>query len=220
MGRPLTDDGAPVPPEELEEHGRTHQYSMPCCLCPVLLKSTFYRASKVGIVQFFGQGETDDKVSYHAKYVAACAEQRCGYFVVLDDHFNKDTQPVGYFRKRDKRGPLWNDPFHFDETEEEVKTSGIRQIYSDLQDDSMKNLRGTRKLLRLENPRWFADMEADLAALVFEGLPAQQFWDLFSQCTRCKFVLPRHYFPYAHKCATEVVRQNMNLRVPGVHWQS
>lgn len=134
----------------------------------------------------------------------------------------------------DKRLPLWNDPFLFmtDETEEGVKKSGVRQICADLQDSSNEILRGTRKrklyssppmipssswssteiaVLRREDPDLFIRMEKDLATLVFEGLPAEKFWDVFAQCTRCKFVAPRHYFPYMHKCATQTMEQSTRI---------
>lgn len=41
------------------------------------------------------------------------------------------------------------------------------------------------------------------------GLPATKFWDLFVQCTKCNYVMPRHYFPYAHPCTVSIVEANL-----------
>ena len=48
-------------------------------------------------------------------------------------------------------------------------------------------------------------MQDLLHSLLAEGLPAEGFWDLFVQCTDCKYVMPRHYFPYYHPCVVRIV---------------
>lgn len=50
-----------------------------------------------------------------------------------------------------------------------------------------------------------------LKQLLIKGLSADNFWDLFVQCTDCRFVMPRQYFPYYHQCVVQVVHQQLGL---------
>ncbi|RXW18050.1 hypothetical protein EST38_g7806 [Candolleomyces aberdarensis] len=79
---PILANGKPVSPWKLDEHSHTHFYQTPCCLCPFLDGSATYKRSKIGWVQFLAQTQTGDIYS-DGKYVAACAEQRCGYFGMI-----------------------------------------------------------------------------------------------------------------------------------------
>lgn len=58
--------------------------------------------------------------------------------------------------------------------------------------------------LRREDPRKFFHLQGSLKTLLSKGLPADEFWNLFIQCTDCKYVMPQQYFPYYHACAGEV----------------
>ena len=75
-----------------------------------------------------------------------------------------------------------------------------------------RKLKSTHTVLRQEDPDHFNRLEKDLAALIFQGLSSEKFWDLFVQCTKCKFVIPRHYFPYQHECASRPSAARGHLR--------
>lgn len=66
-------------------------------------------------------------------------------------------------------------------------------------------------VLRREDPDKFVEFERLLEKLLKNGLSSEKFWDIFVQCTTCNYVMPRHYFPYAHPCTTSVVEANLAL---------
>lgn len=43
-----------------------------------------------------------------------------------------------------------------------------------------------------------------LETLLEEGLPASNFWGLFIQCAECNHVVPRHLYPYRHRCSKRI----------------
>ncbi|KAJ3533204.1 hypothetical protein NMY22_g7437 [Coprinellus aureogranulatus] len=104
------------------------------------------------------------------------------------------------------------DPFLFmtDDTEESIKKTGLRQ-FQVLRDDSNNGLRGTNRLLKREDPENYLKLQDLLKRLILRGLPADQFWDLFTQCTDCRFVMPRQYFPYCHPCVSQVIHRQLGL---------
>lgn len=138
------------------------------------------------------------------------------------------------------------DPFHFvtDDTEESAKRAGLRQVQI-LRDDGDNCLRGSRMrehpfslisstgcslpfsaVLRREDPEKFIEFERLTEKLLTGGLPSTKFWEIFVQCTKCNYVMPRQYFPYAHPCTVSIVEANLAftghrtvLRKRLAHWQ-
>ncbi|TEB18668.1 hypothetical protein FA13DRAFT_1719694 [Coprinellus micaceus] len=94
---------------------------------------------------------------------------------------------------------------YYGDTAETVKRAGLRQIEV-LRDESNTGLRGTRHLLRREDPERFWQLEDEIEKLLTKGLPGTKFWDLFMQCAKCNYVMPAHHFPYYHECAAIVIR--------------
>ncbi|KAJ3539560.1 hypothetical protein NMY22_g4685 [Coprinellus aureogranulatus] len=190
-------EGSPVPPDALDRYRHTHHFKGPCCLCAFLDVSEFTEA-KMGLLQTVGLNGS--LVANLGQYVAMCAKERCGYFVVLENFYVHPGLQGKVYVKRDK--PLATlDPFTFitDDTEETAKRAGLRQVRI-LQDEGGTALRGSRKLLRTEDPNYFVKAEERMEELVFRGLPSEEFWEVFIQCVDCKRVIPRHYYPYIHDC--------------------
>ena len=52
-------------------------------------------------------------------------------------------------------------------------------------------------------------MDDDMEQLLEKGVDAKKFWNLFVQCTQCRIVMPRHYYPYQHPCAVKVYEGTM-----------
>jgi hypothetical protein len=61
-------------------------------------------------------------------------------------------------------------------------------------------------VLRREDPERFWQIEDDIETLLTKGLAGAKFWNLFTQCVQCNYVMPAHHFPYYHKCAAIVIR--------------
>ncbi|KAJ3512640.1 hypothetical protein NMY22_g15271 [Coprinellus aureogranulatus] len=193
-----------VKPENLDPLRLTHYFKGPCCYC-AWLEGHLFSEAKMGIALFVTQPGKPDCLG---QYVAFCARQKCGYIVYLDIFYAHDALLTKEYHAREK--PLKTlDPFCFftDDTEETAKKAGLRQ-FQVLHDDSSNALRGSRLLLRREDPRKFAEMEDSIEKLLKDGLPGGDFWDLFTQCMSCNYVMPRHHFPYSHRCVTAVVEGN------------
>ncbi|KAJ3534279.1 hypothetical protein NMY22_g6996 [Coprinellus aureogranulatus] len=196
-------EGTRVPPDALDGYRYTHHFKGPCCLCAFLDVSEFTEA-KMGLLQTVGLNGS--LVGNLGQYAAVCAKQRCGYFVVLENFYAHRGLRVKAYVKRDK--PLATlDPFTFitDDTEETAKRAGLCQVRI-LQDEGEPVLRGSRTLLRREDPNSFVKAEERMERLMFRGLPAEQFWEVFVQCVDCKRVIPRHYYPYIHECVVGTLK--------------
>ncbi|KAJ3500390.1 hypothetical protein NMY22_g19276 [Coprinellus aureogranulatus] len=195
-------EGVKVSPNMLDQHRRTHFFLGPSCPC-ALLDGKSYSESKIGLVQQVSQPATAECLGH---YVAMCAEQRCGYFVPLEPFYSHPSLLVKTYPERGipllHMSPLY---FTTGDTPETLKMAGLRQIQV-LRDDSNTGLRGTRNLLRREDPEHFWKFEDDIEKLLTKGLPGTKFWDLFVQCTQCNHVMPTHHFPYSHKCSQVVIK--------------
>ncbi|KAJ3524984.1 hypothetical protein NMY22_g10764 [Coprinellus aureogranulatus] len=138
-----TDGEERVTPDKLGLHRSTHWFLGPCCLCPWLDGSSSHVEAKIGLAQMVMDGE--HAAEYLGQYVAMCAEQRCGYFVIVEHFFTHFSLPVKEYPKRAE--PLKvADPFLFmtDDTEETAARSGLRQIII-LGENDNNGLRGSRK---------------------------------------------------------------------------
>ncbi|KAJ3533869.1 hypothetical protein NMY22_g7154 [Coprinellus aureogranulatus] len=131
--------------------------------------------------------------------------------LLLERYFSHPSLMTGKYPKRDIPLKVTN-PFLFltDDTEETIKKAGLRQMHI-LRDKSNTGLRGTNKLLRREDPEHFLKLQESLRNLLAKGLPADDFWDLFVQCTNCRYVMPAQYFPYYHACIVQLVHPQMGL---------
>lgn len=76
------------------------------------------------------------------------------------------------------------------------------------------NANGDLLVLKREDPKRFLKLQQSLVDLMEKGLPAEAFWDSFIQCMDCKYVMPRHYFPYYHTCVVQVIHSHLGLEVP------
>ncbi|KAJ3550551.1 hypothetical protein NMY22_g399 [Coprinellus aureogranulatus] len=194
--------GAKVTPNLLDHHRHTHSFLAPSCPC-ALLDGKSYTESKIGLVQQVSQPPTAECLG---QYAAICAEQRCGYFVPLEPFYSHPSLLVKAYPEREKP-LLFMSPLYFTtgDTPETAKMAGLRQIQV-LRDDSNTGLRGTRNLLRREDPVHFRKFDKDIERLLTEGLPGTKFWDIFIQCTQCNHVMPAHHFPYYHECTQAAIK--------------
>ncbi|TEB30810.1 hypothetical protein FA13DRAFT_1791966 [Coprinellus micaceus] len=126
--------------------------------------------------------------------------------VLLEPFYSHPSLLMKAYPERPKP-VLCMDPFYFTtgDTAESVKMAGLRQIQV-LRDDSNTGFRGTRHLLRREDPERFWQIEDEIEKLLTKGLAGAKFWDLFTQCAQCNYVMPAHHFPYYHECAAIVIR--------------
>ncbi|KAF6741165.1 hypothetical protein DFP72DRAFT_1084752 [Ephemerocybe angulata] len=202
---PLLADGSRSTPDNLDSHRLTHYYKGPCCFC-AYVEASEYTEAKIGLLQeILSAGHPE----YVGNYAAICATQTCGYFVLLEPFYAHPSTLVKAYLKRDT--PIVStDPFLFmtDDTPETMERCGLRQVQ--ILSDGTNTLRGSKRLLKQMDPHYFNEFEESLDELVANGLKADKFWDLFVQCTKCNFVLPRHYFPYHHKCATRAISHLLN----------
>lgn len=60
-------------------------------------------------------------------------------------------------------------------------------------------------VLKREDPEKFMKMEHNIRRLISEGLSADDFWDLWVQCLRCKRVCLAHHYAYYHDCILDCV---------------
>ncbi|TEB25755.1 hypothetical protein FA13DRAFT_1796257 [Coprinellus micaceus] len=194
-------------PSELNKVRHTHSFVAPSCYC-AWLDGKKYTESKIGLALRVNPSSDTENLG---EYIAVCADQKCGYLVVLDTFYRHNRLLKREYPEREV--PVATlDPFHFitGDTEETVKRAGLRQVQI-LQNDADSSLRGSRMLLRREDPDKFVEFERLLEKLLKNGLSSEKFWDIFVQCTTCNYVMPRHYFPYAHPCTTSVVEANLAL---------
>ncbi|TEB31010.1 hypothetical protein FA13DRAFT_1791738 [Coprinellus micaceus] len=200
--------GVPVRPDELDWHRYTHYFKAPCCLFLFEDGLSSFTETKIGLVQTVTQPETAQCIG---QYIAMCATQQCGYFVRLERYFGHPKLMIVESYKRDKPVRVM-DPFVFitGDTEETIKRTGLRQVHV-LRDDSNTGIRGTNKHLRQEDPERFLELQGSLKKLLVKGLQAEKFWDLFVQCTICRYVMPCQYFPYYHQCIVQVVHRQLGL---------
>ncbi|KAJ3531239.1 hypothetical protein NMY22_g8243 [Coprinellus aureogranulatus] len=204
-----SEGGVPVRPDRLDAHRYTHYFRGPNCPCSIKNGPSSFNEAKIGLAQTVLPGSS----SCLGQYVAVCATQQCRYFVKLERFFSHPKLMTAEYGRRDKPVKTLN-PFIFitDDTEDSIKRTGLRQVEV-LKDDSNTGLRGTnrRTVLKREDPENYLKLQDMLKRLLVKGLPAEQFWDLFVQCTDCRFVMPRQYFPYYHHCVVQVVHRQLGL---------
>ncbi|TEB18470.1 hypothetical protein FA13DRAFT_1719867 [Coprinellus micaceus] len=208
------ENGVPIPPNKLDQYRYTHYFKGPCCVCAFVKDDCAFSEAKMGLIQLIRQSADANCLG---QYAAICAKQECDYFVPLERYFGHPNLITGEYSKREiltanEDVPIRiMDPFLFmtDDTEETIKRAGLKQIQT-LRDDS-NALRGTNQFLRREDPNKFVHLQHSLQTLLAKGLPADKFWDLFVQCTDCKYVMPQQYFPYYHACIVQVVHPQLGL---------
>ncbi|KAH6880566.1 hypothetical protein BKA70DRAFT_1238729 [Coprinopsis sp. MPI-PUGE-AT-0042] len=71
-------ENARVPPSDLEGYRRKHELKAPCCLC-ALMDDLPYTESRIGLA--------GTESSRTGAYIAECAQNRCGYYVYLEDFY-------------------------------------------------------------------------------------------------------------------------------------
>ncbi|KAJ3517091.1 hypothetical protein NMY22_g14041 [Coprinellus aureogranulatus] len=227
-----SEGGIPVRPDALDRYRYTHYFKGPSCPCPFKEEHTSFHEAKIGLAQTVTQPASPQCLG---QYVAVCAQQQCGYFgtsdssdlspsrqggtdielpsviVNLERYFGHPKLILMEYKKREKPLAVVN-PFIFltGETENTIKETGLRQMHI-LRDDSNNGLRGTNQLLKREDPENYFLLQDMLKQLLLKGLPSDKFWDLFVQCTKCKYVMPRQYFPYYHPCVVQVVHRALGL---------
>ncbi|TDL14631.1 hypothetical protein BD410DRAFT_845860 [Rickenella mellea] len=87
-----------VPPTEFSAYRRTHKFKFPCCLCPSLSRllgqndrSRIYTEAAI---------YRPTEGPYKGKFVAQCAQGRCGYLVPIEEIYTKSgVQPKIYPRR-------------------------------------------------------------------------------------------------------------------------
>ncbi|KAJ3523299.1 hypothetical protein NMY22_g11501 [Coprinellus aureogranulatus] len=201
-------NGIPVRPNDLDKHRHTHYFKGPTCPCSFKNGPSSFTEAKIGLAQTVMQPANAQCLG---QYVAVCALQHCGYLVRLERYFGHPKLVTIEYREREKPVATLN-PFTFltDDTEETIKRTGLRQIRV-LREDANTGLRGSNRLLKREDPEHYLELQDMLKQLLVKGLPADKFWDLFIQCTDCRFVMPRQYFPYYHHCVVQVVHRQLGL---------
>ncbi|KIM75846.1 hypothetical protein PILCRDRAFT_13219 [Piloderma croceum F 1598] len=87
-----SDGGVRVEPKDLRKHHDTHYMLGPNCLCPAseisapdFVEAAIYSISKGPLV---------------GKYVASCAQDKCGYFVFLEYIFNRPVLATRTYERR------------------------------------------------------------------------------------------------------------------------
>ncbi|KAH6905250.1 hypothetical protein BKA70DRAFT_1431342 [Coprinopsis sp. MPI-PUGE-AT-0042] len=71
-------ENARVPPSDLDEYRREHKLKAPCCLC-ALMDDVCYTESSITLA--------GDESIRTGTYIAECAQNRCGYYVHLEDFY-------------------------------------------------------------------------------------------------------------------------------------
>ncbi|KAH6876482.1 hypothetical protein BKA70DRAFT_1448754 [Coprinopsis sp. MPI-PUGE-AT-0042] len=85
-------ENARVAPSDLDEYRRVHKLKAPCCLC-ALMDDVSYTESFIGLA--------DAKSSRTGTYIAECAENRCGYYVHLEDFYPLLGLRIKKYTRRD-----------------------------------------------------------------------------------------------------------------------
>ncbi|KAH6883626.1 hypothetical protein BKA70DRAFT_1238327 [Coprinopsis sp. MPI-PUGE-AT-0042] len=85
-------ENARVPPSDLEEYRRKHTLKAPCCLC-ALMDDVPYTESRIGLA--------GTESSRTGTYIAECAQNRCGYYVYLEDFYPVLGLRIRKYARRD-----------------------------------------------------------------------------------------------------------------------
>ncbi|TEB19273.1 hypothetical protein FA13DRAFT_1802484 [Coprinellus micaceus] len=217
---PCYPDGRRVPPDELQEYFCEYHARPPCCLCAYVDSGRYYVSAKISLVETVNRDVEDtNRRPFVGEYVAECASNSCGYFVIIERFFSSKVLLQSAHKKRAYRFDMsLYDQFigdNDDDWESEfipgIKKSprGFRRVCVDSTPQKATNFsRGPNRLKRLREE---CDEEAQQAAdeltiLVKSGLPASDFWAQFVQCAACDYVIPRHLYPYAHRCSKRIRR--------------
>ncbi|KAF6754698.1 hypothetical protein DFP72DRAFT_1124388 [Ephemerocybe angulata] len=189
--------GECIPPDQLQEHRRTHKFLAPCCLC-ALIEGEIYTESSICLVESLPMPHADrerNSAMLHGEYVATCAKGACGYFVCLERFYT-----LHGIRVREYPGRAT--PLNIEEV-------AIRRTI----DDSFRNgdalfqvmpnilRRGSRMGLKTEDLTQALDKRGCLLTEFMMGIEERKFWSLFIQCHLCKTVMLREPFSVFHQCA-------------------
>ncbi|KAJ2929082.1 hypothetical protein H1R20_g8017, partial [Candolleomyces eurysporus] len=195
--------GRRVPPDELESYMLAYICMPPSCLC-AFVDNDVYTPSKISLVEAINENkESQRHRPYIGEYVAECAsEDSCGYFVVLERFYTQKVLATMVYKKRDK--PLDPHMWDFLKDEEdqplqEEVASGFRRMMAGSCEEFAEATTETTDLFH---------------TLEFDGLKASQFWELFIECASCQHVMPRHLYPYSHRCSKRTRDSDTTDAVP------
>ncbi|KAH6868957.1 hypothetical protein BKA70DRAFT_1452312 [Coprinopsis sp. MPI-PUGE-AT-0042] len=187
--------GERIVPSELEDHRRTHHFMAPCCLCALSIHEG-YVESKIGLV-LVAPGVKRPEVN--GEYVAQCALNKCGYFVPLERFYaRKGLQVKGYPKRGMLFGllPLPSEQLNYicnvDPAQDSNGLSNalpFSGIWS----------RGSRNLLKIEEPITVDKACTQFTALWAHGVDEETFWQMFIQCALCRMVMPKDVFASIHR---------------------
>ncbi|KAH6872106.1 hypothetical protein BKA70DRAFT_1449073 [Coprinopsis sp. MPI-PUGE-AT-0042] len=167
--------GERIAPSELEDHRRTHHFMAPCCLCAISTDEG-YVESKIGLV-LVAPGANKPEVN--GEYVAQCALNRCGYFIPLERFYARKVLQVKAYPKRVL--PLLPQQLNYiSDVDPESEANGLSQA---LPFSGIWN-RGSRNLLKVEEPVTLNNACVQFTALWARGVDEETFWQMFVQCCR------------------------------------
>ncbi|KAH6885169.1 hypothetical protein BKA70DRAFT_1445251 [Coprinopsis sp. MPI-PUGE-AT-0042] len=193
--------GRRVPPSDLEDHRRTHQFRAPSCLCAYLDRK-HYTESSIGVVHV--PMKLARASSLNGEYTAECATGRCGYLVCLEKFYILPVLPMRGYSKRDTPRPptllTHNSTIDF--------LKGLQQVLP----SSNAYGRGTKRP-RVEEPDDGAPALGKVTDLIKEGISEGAFYMLFIQCFLCQAVVLRSCFPHNHHCLKKLKYQEAELGI-------
>ncbi|KAJ3533084.1 hypothetical protein NMY22_g7480 [Coprinellus aureogranulatus] len=199
---------SPVPPDELEQHGRDYTFRTPCCPC-AFVNGVPYTPTKINLLESVNGNKSDPlKRPFIGEYVAECATGTCGYFVVLERFYGSRAPHSPNLRHLPPARPIISLRDTMGVTCADSTPRGFRRILippapslgfsrgSLMHTVLLAGSRGEPELSECDG-----SSDASINTLMNEGLPEAEFWDLFIQCAECGHVVPSAQYPYFHRCA-------------------
>ncbi|KIM86990.1 hypothetical protein PILCRDRAFT_4230 [Piloderma croceum F 1598] len=190
--RPTSAEGR-IQPCAIQGHRVSHRMLGPCCLCPMMdttkpdyIEAAIYKAS------------TGEQAG---RYVASCAKDACGYFVPLEDLYDKPC-PTKYHRHRDSGERVPPKVAHVSEIHQVPSTSRRSKrsgVMSGIKTDAI--LQRRPPVMRPSHKT--ANLLAKLDARERPGIPEVDFMRLFRKC-ECGYVMT-HRASRDHDCLNKVV---------------
>ncbi|KAF6751821.1 hypothetical protein DFP72DRAFT_1070857 [Ephemerocybe angulata] len=188
--------GRHLPPDELQDHRRTHKFRAPCCLCS-LLDDVPYVEAEIAVVESLPLPHADreqNRTVMHGEYVAACATNRCGYFICLERFYELNGLRLHVYEERDVPRPV-EVLANITEVPESFRNGdGLFQVMPDVM------RRGSSALMTIEDLSTALERRGCLMSDLMMGIPDSRFWELFVQCQRCATVMLREPFSAFHQC--------------------